>query len=52
MGDLEANLRGQEGCRSEGAKRGREECFHERTGMWQKELHGGCNHEPAASEIV
>ena len=29
------------GCRNEGAQRGREERFHELTGMWQKELYGG-----------
>ena len=46
------DLRGERGCRNKGAQRGREEHFHELTGLRQKELYGGCGHEWAASEVV
>ena len=42
---------GERGRRNEGAQRGIEERFHELTGMWQKELYGGYDHERAASEV-
>ena len=32
--------------------KGREERFHELTGMWQKDLYSGYDHEWAASEVV
>ena len=51
--DLEADLRGREGVWNERVQRGREECLHELRGLWQKKrLHGGCEHEWAASEVV
>ena len=43
---------GEKGYRNEEAQRGREERFHELTGMWQKEVYGGCDRELAASEVA